>query len=59
MAEISGAIFDCDGTLIDSMTMWYGAFDHLLAVHDVTAPAGFKERVEPMTIPDSCALIHA
>lgn len=59
MAEISGAIFDCDGTFIDSMTMWYGAFDHLLAAYDVTAPAGFKERVEPMTIPDSCALIHA
>lgn len=59
MAAISGAIFDCDGTLVDSMPMWYGAFDHLLEAHDVTAPAGFKERVEPMTIPDACALIHA
>ena len=30
---ISGAIFDCDGTLVDSMSMWWSAFPRLLARH--------------------------
>ncbi|WP_294517191.1 HAD family hydrolase [Atopobium minutum] len=30
---ISGAIFDCDGTLVDSMYMWWDAFPRLLASH--------------------------
>ncbi|WP_028264152.1 HAD family hydrolase [Atopobium fossor] len=30
---ISGAIFDCDGTLVDSMPMWWNAFPRLLAKH--------------------------
>lgn len=58
MAQISGAIFDCDGTIVDSMRMWYGAIDHLLAQHGATAPEGFRERVEAMTIPDTCQIAH-
>lgn len=59
MAKITGAIFDCDGTLIDSMRMWNGAFGHLLASYGLVATDELKARVEPMTIPDACAAIHA
>lgn len=58
MADIAGAIFDCDGTLIDSMQMWYGVFDRLIEGHDVEPTPELRERIEPMTIPDSCAMLH-
>lgn len=58
MAAISGAIFDCDGTLVDSMTMWGGAIDHLVAQHGKVAPAGFKDHVESMTIAATCQAMH-
>ena len=31
--EVAGAIFDCDGTLVDSMGMWAQAWDWLAARH--------------------------
>lgn len=58
MAEISGAIFDCDGTLIDSMGMWYSVLRRLTESHGLVASSELRERLEPMTIPDSCAVLH-
>lgn len=58
MAAISGAIFDCDGTLVDSMQMWYSAFRELLARHGVVATEELQRTVEPMTLPQSCGWLH-
>ena len=55
---ISGAIFDCDGTLVDSMQMWYGSVGRLLAAHGEQVTDELQAEVEPMSLPDSCAMLH-
>ena len=54
--EIAGAIFDCDGTLVDSMGMWVGAFGWLCARHGIEEVP--QERVESLSLRDGCALLH-
>lgn len=54
--EIAGAIFDCDGTLVDSMSMWVGAFGWLCARHGIEEVP--QERVESLSLRDGCALLH-
>lgn len=58
MATISGAIFDCDGTLLDSMQVWYGAFAHLVGTYGIEATDEMQRTVEPMTLPQSSAWLH-
>ena len=52
---ITGAIFDCDGTIVDSMSMWWSVFPELLAAHgrayDKQVAAALK-RCEAMSLPD-------
>ncbi len=54
--DICGAIFDCDGTLVDSMGMWSHAYAWLGAQHgsDRIDP----DRVESLALRDACALFH-
>ena len=52
--EITGAIFDCDGTLVDSMSMWKGSYDWLYAHYGV--PGAPMEVVEPLSLADACDL---
>ena len=54
--EITGAIFDCDGTLVDSMGMWSHACDWLAARHDA-GPVPF-DRLEALSLRDTCAFFH-
>lgn len=54
--EITGAIFDCDGTLIDSMGMWSHAFTWLCERYGVEGVP--MERVESISLRDGCALLH-
>lgn len=54
--DVSGAIFDCDGTLVDSMGMWSRAWDWLAERHGV--PAVPLERIESLSLRDTCALFH-
>lgn len=54
--EVRGAIFDCDGTLVDSMGMWGHAWDWLAERHGVTAVP--LERIESLSLRDTCALFH-
>lgn len=58
MSKISGAIFDCDGTLLDSMSMWFATFSELLGTYGVEASDELVSRIEAMTIPDTCAFLH-
>lgn len=54
--DISGAIFDCDGTLVDSMGMWHSVCQRLFDAYGAgEAP---DERLEPISLRDGCALMH-
>jgi len=55
---ISGAVFDCDGTLVDSMPMWFGVLERLVANHGAVAPEGLLLELEPLTLPDECEQLH-
>ena len=54
--DVSGAIFDCDGTLVDSMGMWTHAYEWL---YDHYGSEGAPmDVVEPMALADACRLFH-
>lgn len=51
-------IFDCDGTLIDSMGIWLDVQPRLLATYGVsTVPSDFKE-YECLSVEDECRAYH-
>ena len=51
------AIFDMDGTLIDSMGFWKNlASEYLTAKGIAEIPGGILERIKPMTMSESAAL---
>lgn len=54
--NISGAIFDCDGTLVDSMGMWRDVISWMSERYDV--PDIEFARVEMLPLRDTCALFH-
>ena len=55
---ITGAIFDCDGTLADSMGMWRQVVEGLLVKRGMPVPPDFYERTEPVSLHDGCVMIH-
>lgn len=55
--HLKAAIFDCDGTLLDSMWMWHQVF------HDVCEPQGGIsaadfDHIESLTLGDGCRYLH-
>lgn len=58
MAQLSGAIFDCDGTILDSMPMWNNAFAALCGRHGITCTRELQEEVECLSLIQSCSLLH-
>lgn len=54
--DITAAIFDCDGTLVDSMGMWTHAYEWL---YDHYGSEGAPmDVVEPMALAEACQLFH-
>ena len=54
--DVSGVIFDCDGTLVDSMGIWREASAWLIeesGVGDVPF-----DRIESLSLRDTCAMLH-
>ncbi len=47
------AIFDMDGTLIDSMPVWRGLGAGFLRLHGVTPPDNLRKIIAPLTLPQS------
>ena len=56
--EIRGAIFDCDGTLVDSMGMWADTTSWVFAHYGATVPEGFFARVESLALAEMCRIVH-
>lgn len=56
--DISAAIFDCDGTLVDSMPMWRGAIDWLFEHHGMEPDPTLMDRIEPLSVAAESELIH-
>lgn len=56
--KISGAIFDLDGTLVDSMAMWEQFTDSFLADFGITADPTIEEPVAAATVPASIAFFR-
>lgn len=49
---IKGAIFDIDGTLLDSMPIWESAGARYLATLGVTAKPDLKEQLDALSLPE-------
>ena len=48
---IRGAIFDLDGTLLDSMPLWDTLAEQFLAQRGIQAPPGLRALLKPMDMP--------
>lgn len=51
-SEIKGAIFDIDGTLLDSMPVWENAGARYLATLGIKARSDLKERLDALSLPE-------
>ena len=58
MAMIRGAIFDADGTLLDSMGAWDVAAVHYLADQGVQARPDLKQVLFPLTLTECTVYLH-
>lgn len=58
MSEACLHIFDVDGTLLDSMSLWDNLAHRYLAEKGLTAPADLKKTIEAMTLAESTAWFH-
>ena len=50
--QVTGAIFDCDGTLVDSMRVWHNVFGAVLPKYGKTVDSDFFEQVEAVSLMD-------
>jgi len=53
LSDIQGAIFDMDGTIIDSMWVWYAINRDYLCKRNIEMPPDLKEKLEVMTFRES------
>lgn len=58
MAKFSGAIFDLDGTLVDSMGMWRDVMETLTKNEGINFTQELMDRYESCTIPEACLILH-
>ncbi|MCH5184512.1 MAG: HAD family phosphatase [Oscillospiraceae bacterium] len=52
-----GAIFDVDGTLLDSMSVWYVITGKILKKRDIDANDEIMNKVKDITLPEACKFI--
>ena len=55
---ISGAIFDLDGTLLDSMMIWEDFASAYLRSRGIEPPAGLEARLESLTLSDAAEYLR-
>lgn len=54
--QVTGAIFDCDGTLVDSMCVWHNVFGAVLPKYGKTVNPDIFDRVEAVSLIGGCQL---
>lgn len=57
--DIAAAIFDFDGTLVDSQPMWVATYTELFARHGLVLTPELDDYCRPMNLDDKCAWYHA
>ncbi|MEE0944814.1 MAG: HAD family phosphatase [Clostridia bacterium] len=55
--KIKGAIFDLDGTLLDSMHAWDGVGERYLKSKNIQASPTLQDEIESMSLIESCAYV--
>lgn len=55
---VAGAIFDCDGTLIDSMPLWNQVFRDLVSAHGAYLSDEVFDEGEPLSADEECIWLH-
>ena len=55
---IRGAIFDLDGTLLDSMPLWDTLAEQFLAQRGIQAPPGLRALLKPMDMPTTARYLN-
>lgn len=58
MAKIEGAIFDLDGTIVDSMPMWIDVMREITLESGLDFTQELMDTYESCTVPEACALLH-
>ena len=53
-----GVIFDCDGTLVDSMGAWHEVDRTLAAEAGITLTEADAEAITTMSLPEASAYLH-
>lgn len=56
--DITGAIFDCDGTLLDSMPYWNSLFPRVAARHGIEASKEEYAFLESLSLLEGCRMLH-
>ena len=54
--QVTGAIFDCDGTLVDSMRVWHNVFGAVLPKYGKTIDSDIFDRVEAVSLMGGCQI---
>ena len=54
--QVTGAIFDCDGTLVDSMCVWHNVFGAVLPKYGKTVNPDIFNRVEAVSLIGGCQI---
>jgi len=54
--QVTGAIFDCDGTLVDSMCVWHNVFGAVLPKYGKTIDSDIFDRVEAVSLIGGCQI---
>ena len=57
-SAITGAIFDCDGTLVDSMGMWNAIVEDAFDAHDIPKTPELLAEAEAFNFDDMCFWFH-
>ena len=57
--SIKAAVFDLDGTLLDSTAAWEGLGERYLAGRGITPEPGLDEKLRCMALPDGSAYLKS
>jgi beta-phosphoglucomutase-like phosphatase (HAD superfamily) len=54
----TGVVFDCDGTLLDSMKAWHGVDDRIAAKYGFSITKEDRDELNQRTLPECCEYLH-